>query len=47
MLDQAQGMESGRILDRMRTVVEALAVYDTAVVRDFRERAHQQTSVPL
>lgn len=47
MLDRAQGMESGRILDRVQTVVDALGSYDTEVVRDFRGRAEQQISVPL
>ena len=47
MLDRAGGMESGRIQDRVRTVVDALARYDNAEVRGFRERAAHEADAPL
>ncbi|MCP9947302.1 transcriptional regulator [Actinomadura madurae] len=42
MLDRTEGMESGRIHDRVTGLVRALAPYDTAAVREFRERAELQ-----
>ncbi|WP_018655922.1 hypothetical protein [Actinomadura flavalba] len=47
MLDRAAGMESGRIAERVRDVVDALARHDTAAVRDLRERAVQHLDVPM
>ncbi|WP_433463220.1 hypothetical protein [Spirillospora sp. CA-128828] len=42
MLDRTEGMESGRIHDRVTGLVRALAPYDTADVRTFCERAELQ-----
>lgn len=39
MLDRTEGMESGRIHDRVIGLARALACYDTGDVRAFRERA--------
>lgn len=39
MLDCAQGMESGRIQDRVASLSRSLAAFDCPDVRDFRERA--------
>ncbi|MFD0685365.1 transcriptional regulator [Actinomadura fibrosa] len=39
MLDCAEGMESGRIHDRVAGLSRALAAFDCPGVRDFRERA--------
>lgn len=39
MLDKTEGMESGRIHDRVTGLARTLARYDTSEVRDFRERA--------
>ncbi|TDC96608.1 transcriptional regulator [Actinomadura sp. 7K507] len=42
MLDRTEGMESGRIRDRVTGLARALAAYDTGDVRAFRERAELQ-----
>jgi tetratricopeptide (TPR) repeat protein len=46
MLELAEGMESARIHDRVVTVAKALQPHDSAAVRDFLERARQQTRTP-
>ncbi|QXJ26457.1 transcriptional regulator [Actinomadura graeca] len=43
MLDLTEGMESGRIHDRVTGLARALAPYDTSDVRAFRGRAQLQT----
>lgn len=43
MLDRTEGMESGRIHDRVTGLARALAPYDTREVREFRERAALQS----
>jgi len=43
MLDCATGMESGRIRDRIGTVVETLARHDTPIVVDLVDRAQTAT----
>ncbi len=45
MLDRAAGMESGRIAERVRDLVDALSRYDTRAVRDLRARAAQHLDV--
>ncbi|GGK93515.1 transcriptional regulator [Planomonospora parontospora subsp. parontospora] len=47
MLNRAQGMESGRIAERVATVADALRPFDARVVKEFLTRAHQQARVPL
>ncbi|WP_131741948.1 transcriptional regulator [Actinomadura roseirufa] len=43
MLDRTEGMESGRIYDRIAGLSRALGAFRTEDVRDFRERAALQT----
>jgi tetratricopeptide (TPR) repeat protein len=48
MLDRAQGMESGRVRDRVMAVSEAIrAQGDSIVAREFAERAEDQLTVPM
>jgi tetratricopeptide (TPR) repeat protein len=47
MLDRAEGMESGRIAERVGTVAEALKPYGGGAVREFLSRADQQGGIPL
>ncbi|MFF5243547.1 transcriptional regulator [Streptosporangium sp. NPDC000095] len=47
MLDRAQGMESGRIAERVAMVADVLRPFDARVVEEFLTRAHQHAHVPL
>ncbi|MFI6603009.1 transcriptional regulator [Nonomuraea sp. NPDC050536] len=47
MLERAEGMESGRIAERIGTVAAALRAFDARPVREFLARAGQQARMPL